>query len=72
MIWLNQSSYIDKIINFAVSKQLNTIFMSKNELLFYNDDYIALPFQINLYQWKIDFLMYATVVTCSDIAFAVS
>ena len=70
LIWLNQSSYIDKIINLAVFKQSNAILMSKNELLFYNN--IILSFQINLYQWKISFLMYAAVITCSDIAFAVS
>ena len=70
LIWLSQSSYIDKIANLAVSKQSDTIFMSKNELLFYNN--VALSFQINLYQWKIGFLMYVTVITCSDIAFAVS
>ena len=44
--------------------------MSKDELFFYND--VASSSQINLYQWKIDFLMYAAVITCSDIAFAVS
>ena len=43
--------------------------MSKNELFFYND--IVLSFQINLYQQKIDFLMYAAVVTHSNIVFAV-
>ena len=48
LIWLSQSSYIDKIANFAVSKQSDTIFMSKNELFFYND--VILSFQINLYQ----------------------
>ena len=44
--------------------------MSKNELFFYNN--VASSFQINLYQQKIDFLMYAAVITHSDIAFAVS
>jgi len=44
--------------------------MLKDELLFYID--IAQLFQINLYQQKIDFLMYAAVITCPDIAFAVS
>ena len=70
LIWLSQSSYIDKIANLAVFKQSDAIFMSKNELFFYNN--VALLFQINLYQQKISFLMYATVITCSDIAFAVS
>ena len=44
--------------------------MSKNELFSYNN--VALSFQINLYQQKISFLMYATVITHPDIAFAVS
>ena len=70
LIWLNQFSYIDKIANLAVFKQSDAIFMSKNEFLFYND--VALSFQINLYQQKIDFLIYVTVITCSDIAFAIS
>jgi len=70
LIWLSQSSYIDKIVNLAVSKQSDTIFMSKNELFFYTD--IALSFQINLYQQKISFLMYVTVIICSDIVFVIS
>ena len=70
LIWLSQFSYIDKIANLAVSKQSDAIFISKNELFFYND--IALSFQINLYQQKISFLMYVIVITCSDIAFTVS
>src|SRR6059058_3829966 len=51
----NQFSYIDKIANLVVSKQSDAIFMSKNELFFYNN--IASSFQINLYQQKIDFLI---------------
>ena len=47
LIWLSQSSYIDKIANLAVFKQSDAIFMSKNELLFYNN--ITSSFQINLY-----------------------
>ena len=70
LIWLSQSSYIDKIANLAVFKQSDAILMLKDELLSYNN--VALSFQINLYQQKISFLMYVTVVTCSDIAFAVS
>ena len=30
LIWLSQSSYIDKITNLTVSKQSDAIFMSKN------------------------------------------
>ena len=70
LIWLSQSSYIDKIINLVVSKQSDVILMSRDELLLYND--VTSPAQINLYQQKISFLMYVTVVICSDIAFAVS
>ena len=70
LIWLSQFSYIDKIANLAVSKQSDAILMLKDELLLYND--VALSSQINLYQQKISFLMYVTVITCSDIAFAVS
>ena len=70
LIWLSQSSYIDKIANLAVSKQSDAILMSKNELLSYTD--VALFSQINLYQQKINFLMYAAVITHSDIVFAVS
>jgi|SRR5437667_398136 len=44
--------------------------MSKDELLSYNN--VTSSSQINLYQQKIGFLMYVTVVTHSDIAFAVS
>ena len=70
LIWLNQFSYIDKITNLAVFKQSDTTSMSKDKLLSYNN--ITTVLQINLYQQKISFLMYVTVVTCSDIAFAVS
>ena len=70
MIWLSQSSYIDKIANLAVSKQSDAILMLKDELLSYIN--VAQFFQINLYQWKISFLMYVTVIIHSDIAFAVS
>ena len=70
LIWLSQSLYIDKIVNLVISKQSDAILMSKNEFLFYNN--VASSFQINLYQQKISFLMYAAVITHSNIAFAVS
>ena len=44
--------------------------MLKDELLLYNN--ITSSFQINLYQQKIDFLMYMIVITYSDIVFSVS
>jgi len=72
LIWLSQSSYIDKIANLAVSKQPDATPMSKDELLPYNDAELASPSQINLYQRKVGSLMYAAVVTRPDIAFAVS
>src|SRR6266536_1072920 len=70
LIWLSQSSYIDKIANLAVSKQPDATPMSKDDLLPYND--VALSSQINLYQRKVGSLMYAAVITRPDIAFAVS
>ena len=50
LIWLSQSSYIDKIANLAVSQQSDATFMSKDELLFYKN--VASFSQINLYQQK--------------------
>jgi hypothetical protein len=70
LIWLSQSSYIDKIANLAVSKQPDATPMSRDELLPY--DGVASSSQINLYQRKVGSLMYAAVVTRPDIAFAVS
>ncbi len=70
LIWLSQSSYIDKIANLAGSKQPDATPMSRDELLPYND--VASSSQINLYQRKVGSLMYAAVVTRPDIAFAVS
>ena len=47
LIWLSQFSYIDKIANLVVFKQSDTILMSKDELLSYNN--IVTVSQINLY-----------------------
>src|SRR5947207_2627037 len=47
LIWLSQSSYIDKIANLAVFKQPDAIPMSKDELLPYD---VASFSQTNLYQ----------------------
>ena len=44
--------------------------MLKKELLLYSN--VALSFQINLYQWKVGFLIYVVVISWPDIAFAVS
>lgn len=61
LIWLSQSSYIDKIANLAVSKQPDATPMLKDELLPYEN--IPSSSQINLYQRKVGSLMYAAVIT---------
>ena len=70
IIWLSQSSYIDKIINLAKSTQPDEIPMSREELIPYEDR--ASYSEINLYQRKIGSLLYAAVTTRPDIAFATS
>jgi len=70
IIWLSQSTYIDKIANLAESSQPNSTPMSHEELLPYGDR--ASYSQINLYQRKIGSLLYAAVTTRPDIAFATS
>ena len=70
IIWLSQSSYIDKIINLAKSTQPDETPMSREELIPYEDR--ASYSEINLYQRKIGSLLYAAVTTRPDIAFATS
>ena len=70
LIWLSQSSYIDKIANLAETGQSSRTPMSKEELL-PNED-IASYERITKYQRKIGSLLYAAVITRPDVAFAVS
>lgn len=70
IIWLSQSSYIDKITNLAKSTQPDETPMSRDELIPYEDR--ASYSEINLYQRKIGSLLYAAVTTRPDIAFATS
>jgi hypothetical protein len=70
IIWLSQSTYIDKIANLAKSSQPDSTPMSREELLPYENR--ASYSQINLYQRKIGSLLYAAVTTRPDIAFATS
>src|SRR5215471_20036422 len=69
-IWLNQASYIDKIVKLADTKQPDEIPMVKTKLLLYKQR--ATRQAIQVYQRKIGSLLYAAVTTQVDIAFAVS
>jgi len=75
LIWLSQSSYVDKVANLADAKSRSQkidcrIPMAQTELLPYSGR--ASYSKINQYQRKIFSLMYLAVVTRPDIAFAVS
>ena len=70
LIWLSQSTYIDKIANLATSSQPDSTPMSQEELMPYKDR--ASYSEINSYQRKIGSLLYAAVTTWPDIAFATS
>lgn len=70
LIWLSQSSYIDKIANLAQTTQASRTPMDKTELSLYED--VAANKSIHAYQRKIGSLLYAAVITRPDIAFAVS
>ena len=69
LIWLSQSSYIDKIANLAETTQSSSTPMSREELL-PNED-IANHKEVMKYQRKIGSLLYTAVITRPDIAFAV-
>ena len=71
LIWLSQSSYIDKIANLADTIQSSsTTPMSKKELLLNGE--ITSHASVIKYQQKIESLLYTAVITWPDIAFAVS
>ena len=74
LIWLSQSSYIDKIANLASTKTDQTIKvrvpMGKEELL--PSEEIATKAECTVYLRKIGSLLYTAVITRPDVAFAVS
>jgi hypothetical protein len=70
LIWLSQSSYIEKIANLSESQPPNAIPMGVGGLNPYAGT--ATLKDIRKYQRKIGSLMYAAVVTRPDIAFATS
>lgn len=70
LIWLAQTSYIEKIARLAQSDELPATPMTKEEL-FPFDGAADLP-TIRMYQRKIGSLLYAAVTTRPDIAFATS
>jgi hypothetical protein len=70
LIWLSQSSYVEKIAALAQSKPSAGSPMTKQELLPF--DGIATTRDITAYLRKIGSLLYAAVITRPDIAFATS
>jgi hypothetical protein len=70
LIWLSQSSYIEKTAALAQSKLTAHAPMTKEELLPF--DGIATTREITVYLRKIGSLLYAAVITRPDIAFATS
>jgi hypothetical protein len=73
LIWLSQSSYIDKIANLVqsgITDQSIRVPMGKEELL--PSEEIATQAECTIYLRKIGSLLYAAVITRPDVAFAVS
>jgi len=70
LIWLSQSSYIDKISRLAKTQQRGDTPMRTGELLPYEGK--ASTHEISTYQRKVGSLLYAAVITRPDIAFATS
>lgn len=70
LIWLAQTSYVEKIARLAQSDAMPETPMAKEELLPYNN--IADLASIRLFQRKVGSLLYAAVTTRPDIAFATS
>ena len=70
LIWLVQSSYIDKIAQLAESERNYATPMGKEELMPFEG--MATRLEITLYQRKIGSILYTAVMTRPDVAFAVS
>lgn len=70
LIWLSQSSYIDKIALMVESERRFTTPMGKEELVPF--DGIATKLEIRIYQRKVGSILYSAVMTRPDIAFATS
>jgi len=70
LIWLSQSSYIDKISRLAEDQQRSDTPMGPGELFPYEGK--ASLHEISTYQKKVGSLLYAAVITRPDIAFATS
>jgi hypothetical protein len=68
-IWLNQEAYIEKIAKLADYRKIYSTPISSNELL--PNQKHASPAKIQNYQRKIGLLLFATIFTRSNIAFAI-
>ena len=70
LIWLSQSSYVEKIANLAQTKEKASTPMAKDELLPFEG--LANKADTVIYLRKVGSLLYAAVITRPDVAFAVS
>jgi hypothetical protein len=71
LIWLSQSSYIEKISRLAEKRDLPCHVPMRPEELLPREDR-ALAYEVNKYQRKIGSLLYAAVIARPDVAFPVS
>jgi len=71
LIWLSQTAYIDKIVRLAsiISTKVK-VPIAIVELLPFEGR--AEPYSVRVYKVKVRSILYATVITRPDIAFAVS